>query len=117
MSKLAARRWALLFFSSILLGTLMPSTWRDAIFGFPHGVIVQKAGHVVAFAGAAFLALRGEFRRVRPWHVFAIGLLLAVATEGMQVLVRGRSPSLRDFLLDMGGICLGTALARWTTKK
>lgn len=117
MSRPAARLWALLFVLSILFGTLMPAAWRDAIFGlFPHGVVVQKTGHVVAFAGAAFLALRGAPWQVRPWHILAMGLLVAIATEWMQVLVRGRSPSMRDLALDMGGVCLGLALARLTGK-
>lgn len=115
MSKVAARRWALFFLLIILVGTLMPAAWRDGIIApFPYGLILQKAGHVVAFAGAAFLALRSAFWRVQTWHVFCLGLSLAVATEVMQMLVRGRSPSTRDLLLDLGGICLGVVLARFT---
>jgi hypothetical protein len=113
MSASAARRWALFFFASILFGTLMPASWRDSMFGLlPHGVIFQKAGHVACFAGAAFLLIRGAFWPAKAWQVFGVGLLLAMGTEALRMLVRGRSPSVRDLLLDMAGVCIGLLCAR-----
>lgn len=90
-----------------LFGLLMPGAWRAEVAGlFPPDIPVLKIGHLVAFAGLAFLL-------VRQWqwqHVAALGLVFAGATEALQFFAVDRNPSLADVGIDMAGVLLGLTL-------
>lgn len=77
-----------------------------------------KIGHILGFSflTTLCLAVRKSFR-IQTFDLFLILALLAAATEGIQLYVAGRTPSLRDFLFDAIGVVIGTmaflAIQRW----
>jgi VanZ family protein len=84
--------------------SLVPRTWRP-VTDVPHSV-----EHVLAFAlaGLVFgLAYRG-----RPWLQLGALIVLTAAIEAAQLLIPGRHGTLRDFLLNSFGVCVGFGVAR-----
>lgn len=74
---------------------------------------VTKAGHFFLFAllGAVFVMLRPD-RRSK--YIVRDLLMLAAASELLQLFVNGRSAQVTDWLIDTGGILLGMWCAgRW----
>lgn len=68
-----------------------------------------KIGHVVGFSVLAIVCLAArKSLQIQSLDLFLILALLAAATEGIQLYVAGRTPSLRDFLLDAIGVAIGT---------
>lgn len=108
-----ARAGSALFCAAILLGTLMPGPWRDAAARpFELTLDLGLVAHVVLFAG---LCLQLPFTRwwaMAWWHVPAIGLGLALLTEGLQSFVPGRHPNLAGVLQDLAGTLMGWVAAR-----
>lgn len=72
----------------------------------------DEATHFALFAGFG-----GGWRWVyqeRPGRVIAAGLLVAAVTEGGQGLLPWpRTPAVDDLVLDVLGLLIGTAAARW----
>lgn len=107
-----ARPGALLFLLAILLGTLLPGSWREAATRpFELTWDLGLMAHVVLFAG---LCLQLPFTRwwaMAWWHVPALGLGLGLLTEGLQFYVPGRHPNLAGLLQDAAGTLMGWGAA------
>lgn len=76
--------------------------------------IARKAAHVMIFGLLALLFYR-VFRRPTLWYAWLCTVLLAVLDEWHQTFVPGRSPSVRDIVLDSAAaliILTGTVLWR-----
>lgn len=76
-----------------------------------------KLGHVAGFfiLTAILYSIRHSLQ-LKPLQLLSILLLLAAATEGMQLYIPQRTPTLRDFLFDSAGIASGAlivAISRW----
>ncbi len=70
-----------------------------------------KVGHVFCFAGLAMVTLLYRKRLSISRTHWVIGFaLLASATEGIQLFLKGRSPTLRDTGFDALGVILGIAI-------
>jgi len=70
-----------------------------------------KVGHVFCFAGLALVTLLYRKRLSISRGHWVIGFaLLASATEGIQLFLKGRSPSLRDTGFDALGVMIGIAI-------
>lgn len=91
------------------------NTWLTS-FEFP--LPAGKIGHILGFCvlTTVCLALRKRLS-IQTFDLYLILALLAAATEGIQLYVAGRTPSLRDFLFDSIGVAIGTivflAIQRW----
>ncbi len=109
-----ARTGSLLFTFAILLGTLLPGRFREAATRpFDLVLDVGLVAHVVLFAGLAFqLPFARWWHTQARWHVPAIGLALALLTEGLQHFVPGRHPNLAGVLQDLAGTLAGWTAAR-----
>ncbi|MFH5186054.1 VanZ family protein [Paenibacillus sp. TAB 01] len=76
--------------------------------------IARKAAHVMIF-GLLALLLYKVFRQPKLWYAWLCTVLLAVLDEWHQTFVPGRSPSVRDIVLDSAAaliILTGTVLWR-----
>ena len=74
-------------------------------------LLAGKIGHIICFAFfVIFLQSIRKSLRLHHVDLYAVTILLAAATEGMQLFVPGRTPQLRDFIFDILGIGLGTIL-------
>lgn len=114
-----ARTGSVLFLAAILLGTLLPGTWREAATR-PFELVFDlgMAAHVVLFGGLAFQLPFARWWRMAPWHVPAVGLTLALLTEGLQHFVPGRHPNLAGVVQDLAGTLLGwSAAALWRVRQ
>lgn len=90
----------------------MPESWQQELVG--------KAGHVIGYAGLAFLwwralaAHRSTSERRVLVLAFLLPVLYAVSDEYHQTFVPGRSGSLMDVLIDAAGAGIGLwLLHRW----
>jgi len=71
---------------------------------------ITKLGHFLLFASLAWLLVRAWPER--DWRVVLLDLLLlAAASELLQLFAVGRSPLFSDWLIDAGGIVLGLCLS------
>jgi VanZ family protein len=100
--------WALLFVGTHLPGdpSLRPTQ------SLPH---IDKVVHAAAFAGLAILLLAGLTGWWRPGVGLGVTVILLLATyagldELTQGLVRHREPDLRDWVADVLGVLVGTAV-------
>ena len=103
---LTAASISLLFF-----GTLMPGSWKhsaERTVGSP--LDLAALAHVVLFAAIFYLLPLARWWRVRSWHLFAVGLGLALTTEGLQFFAIDRHPNLAGVVQDMTGATIGWAL-------
>lgn len=97
---------ALLFF-----GTLMPGRWKDAATTpFDSPLNLAAMAHVAMFAAICFMLSIARFWTLKPWHVPAAGLALALLTEGLQFLAIDRHPNMAGVYQDMLGALVGWAL-------
>ena len=113
MTRCAARFITCFLTVALFVGTLMPGGWKEAaVKRFPTSVDLAALAHVALFAGICFAVPPAQFWRVRPWHVFALGLALALATEGLQFFAIERHPNLAGVTQDMIGAFMGWALGR-----
>ena len=70
-----------------------------------------KLGHIGCFALlSAFLLSVRKRLDIELGTLYAVKVLLAVATEGFQLFVPGRTPHPLDLVFDLTGISIGTAL-------
>jgi VanZ family protein len=103
--------FGLFFLAFIVCGTLAPVEVLGAATGlFPTTLHVQKVGHFLGFAGLACCFSFTPERRV-GWGVLLFALVLAVATELAQHVVKGRVPARLDVAIDMAGAVLGQVIA------
>ena len=103
---LTAASVTLLFF-----GTLMPGSWKHSAERTVGGPLNLAAlAHVLLFATICYLLPLARWWRVRSWHLFAIGLGLALTTEGLQFFAIDRHPNLAGVVQDMTGATIGWAL-------
>lgn len=102
-----ARRLLLLQVSLLLLGTLMPGTWRNELESSLHASGgASSLGHFILFCGMAWVASSPSL--AWPWQrVMLAGLALALLTEGLQFFAIERHPRWVDVGIDMAGLCLG----------
>ena len=101
-----------------------------------HVVFLEQAGHLFLFAVLAFVSCLSLGRRlsqgsrlqqeigsnnstrvrwtttaVRPFLMLGLGLIVfSAATEVLQFLVLTRTPTIKDWLFDLAGICLSFIL-------
>ena len=96
-------------------GALEWLSWLFDVFGDYGHKILRKLAHMTEFAFLGLLLnwfwqLRGQ----RGIHRIALaslcGLLAACVDESIQILSPGRSSSLIDVWIDMGGFCAGMIL-------
>lgn len=117
MSRPFARFALPLLLLVLLFGTLMPGAWKNGAaqqMGGP--LLVPVLAHLLLFAAMAWLLPACRWWRLAPWHTPALGLLLALATEGLQFLAVDRHPNAAGVMQDMAGTLIGWTLARpWRT--
>lgn len=92
-------------------GYLFADPLRDATGRFGAGGLdISTLGHGVMFAILAFLVRLGRpFDQL--WMHASLWLLIALASEVLQLFTMDREPSVIDFLLDGAGLLIGLALA------
>src|SRR3569832_3012814 len=96
--------WAYLFFAHLALviaATVLATRGRfpTTVFQAPY----DKAGHLAAYGGLAFLAV-GFFGHARRWRVLAILLAVATAEEFSQRLFPTRTFDVGDLAMNVLGI-------------
>ena len=70
-----------------------------------------KLGHTVCFAALTLVALLLRERiHVSLLHLALIFMLLALATESIQLFLSSRTPQLKDVWMDLIGVLIGIAL-------
>jgi len=75
---------------------------------------VKKAGHFLAYAGLALLALRAVWGGKRPYLATAlIVFLYALSDEFHQTFTPGRNGTLVDVAIDMSGALTCLWLVHW----
>ena len=113
MSRPFARLALPLLLLVLLFGTLMPGAWKTgAVHRIGGPLDLPVVAHVCLFAAMAWLLPATRWWRLAPWHPLALGLGLALATEGLQFFAVDRHPNLAGVMQDMAGTCIGWALAR-----
>lgn len=77
--------------------------------------IVRKMAHVFEFAvlgGCLYVALHQFNREYAGLKVIAIGLVIAVMDECLQLISIGRNASIRDVAIDTAGVIIGVAIVQ-----
>lgn len=96
----------------LLIGTLMPGSWREALQDASHSPFgLSSWAHFALFACMSAVALLPPLR----WsslQVVLVGLALALLSEGLQFFAIERHPRWLDVGIDMAGLLAGSALAR-----
>lgn len=111
ISRLTARLLTVAFLVLLFFGTLMPGAWKDAATRpFGHGIDLPALAHVALFAAIFFLVPRACFWEVKFWHAPALGLALALLTEGLQYFAIDRHPNLAGVVEDLVGTVIGSAI-------
>ena len=128
-------RWLLvmpiLFVIVIAIGVSLPIETYNQLIGPANSLLTKagspipfgKIGHILCFAALTFFLL---FYR-RRWkfeylELLVVLSLLGLATEGIQLFIAGRTPTILDFGYDLTGVSLGTILyqlmkSRWQGKR
>ncbi|MEJ7931939.1 hypothetical protein WG922_18350 [Ramlibacter sp. AN1015] len=107
-----ARRGVVFLLVVLLFGTLMPGGWKDgAIDRIPLTLNLAALAHVSLFAGMAFLLPLARWWELRWWQLPALGLGLALVTEGLQYFAVDRHPNVAGVVQDLLGTLLGWAAA------
>jgi hypothetical protein len=118
MSRDAARFISSFLIIVLFIGTLMPGSWKDsATKPFPTTIDLAALAHIAIFAGICFTALPARFWNIEPWHVLALGLALALLTEGLQFFAVERHPNLAGVTQDMIGAFVGWGFGRMRTSQ
>lgn len=95
----------------ILVATMTPGSAVPKV-GFDGADVVV---HVVAFAAWGLVVSREL--SVGPGLVWVAGMVLALCTELLQMLVPGRTFAMWDLVSDAVGLAAGAALAAWLTRR
>ena len=77
--------------------------------------IVRKLAHVFEFAvlgGCLYVALHQFNREYAGLKVIAIGLVIAILDECLQLTSIGRHASIRDVAIDTAGVIIGVAVVQ-----
>ena len=77
--------------------------------------IVRKLAHVFEFAvlgGCLYVALHQFNREYAGLKVIAIGLVIAILDECLQLTSIGRYASIRDVAIDTAGVIIGVAVVQ-----
>ena len=77
--------------------------------------IVRKLAHVFEFAvlgGCLYVALHQFNREYGGLKVIAIGLVIAILDECLQLTSIGRHASIRDVAIDTAGVIIGVAVVQ-----
>jgi hypothetical protein len=99
-----ARFLTVALISLLFLGTLMPGRWKDAAaapFESPFDLAVLA--HIGMFAVICFMIPIARLWPVKLWQLPALGLGLALLTEGLQFFAIDRHPNLAGVYQDMVG--------------
>jgi VanZ family protein len=116
-------RWLLampiLFVIAIVVGVSLPIETFNQLSGPVNVHLTQvgspiqigKIGHILCFAALTFFLLLYR----RRWKISYVELmivlaLLGLATEGIQLFIAGRTPTLRDFGFDLFGVSIGAGV-------
>src|SRR5262245_29440094 len=101
--RLVSRIAGWLLLAAIVFFSLSPAYYR------PITPLGHTREHVLIHV---FLGLAFGIGYAKRWWLMALALVaLTGAIELAQLFVPGRHARLRDFLIDAGAVCLGTALA------
>jgi VanZ family protein len=96
----------------LLLGTLIPGAWRNALEASLHAPIpLAKLAHLLIFMAMAFVVRVPDLSWSVPMVLLA-ALGLGLLTEGLQLVAIGRDASWRDVGIDVLGACLGLVFAQ-----
>jgi hypothetical protein len=99
------------FITLLFFGTLMPGSWKhSAEHAVGSTLDLASLAHVTLFAVICYLLPLARWWRVQSWQLFAVGLALALTTEGLQFFAIDRHPNLAGVLQDMAGTTIGWAL-------
>ena len=111
ISRSAARLLTFAFLVLLFLGTLMPGAWKDAATRpFGNGIDLPALAHVAVFAALFSMVPLAGFWKVKFWHAPALGLALALLTEGLQFFAIDRHPNLAGIGQDLLGALIGGAV-------
>lgn len=111
ISRPAARLLTVALLALLFLGTLMPGAWKDAATRpFGNGIDLPALAHVVLFAAIFSMVPLACFWKVKFWHAPALGLALALLTEGLQYFAIDRHPNLAGIVQDLIGALIGAAV-------
>ncbi len=103
----------------ICIGVSLPSeTFRSLIAPLNKPLMASgsplpagKLGHIFCFSMLALFCLAVRKRLEIPVKdLFATMALLGLATEGIQLFIAGRTPTLKDFGFDLIGLLIGTLI-------
>ena len=103
----------------ICIGVSLPPAVFDAIFDPVNDLLEQlgsplpagKIGHILCFAALTLFAFKVRHKlEIRAIEVAVFLVLLAVATEGMQLFIKGRTTKLLDMGFDLFGALIGFGL-------
>lgn len=112
MSERFARAMLFLHVLALLLGTLMPGSWRANVeqsLSAPMGL--SSLAHFILFASMACLLCA----RPLAWqltNIVIFTLTFALLSEGLQFFAIDRHPRWIDIGIDMAGACAGLGLSR-----
>ena len=96
----------------LLLGTLIPGPWRNALEASLHAPFpLSKLAHLLIFIAMGFVMRVPDL----SWPVSVVllaALCLGLLTEGLQLLAVQRDTSLRDVGIDVLGAGMGLVFAQ-----
>jgi VanZ family protein len=96
----------------LLVGTLIPGPWRNALEASLHAPIpLAKLAHLLVFMAIAFV-VRVPALSWPVLAVLAVALGLGSLTEGLQLLAVQRDASVHDVGIDLLGACTGLVFAQ-----
>ena len=114
--------------AGIFVGVMMPETPTvpiiDPVFqavaaklnltGIDSGTFIYKTGHFLFFFFTSLvLMLKSDILPANKWQIASVMILLAVATEGMQLHLANRTTQLFDIGVDSAGVLLALAVSKF----
>ncbi|MDP1999258.1 MAG: VanZ family protein [Rhodoferax sp.] len=100
----------------LLVGTLIPGAWRNALEASLQAPIpLAKLAHLLIFIAMAFVVRVSDLSWSVPMVLLA-ALGLGLLTEGLQLVAIGRDANWRDVGIDVLGASLGLVFAQAVRK-